>query len=257
MGNYLRTDQAYEVATDVYEGPLDLLLDLIQKYELDITKLALAQVTDQYLAFIRNTQNIQPENLSEFLIIAAKLIQIKSEALLPQSPLREVDEEDLGENLANQLRIYRMYKDSAAWLQKRIEMKYRNYLHISKTYPKTINVDMGDINLQDLVNAYVSLYATEDVAENLGTVISIPKVTIRKRIYAILAKLSEAKRIRFSEVIHSDPSKINVIVAFLAILELMKQNLISTYQDKIFEDIMIEATEEMIDPGLFEMSADM
>src|SRR5512142_586785 len=94
---------AYQVTTPVYEGPLDLLLQLIERAELDITRLALAQVTDQYLAYLRGMEDRLAEEVSAFLVIAARLLQIKSEALLPRPPVREAGEEDPGEALAQQL----------------------------------------------------------------------------------------------------------------------------------------------------------
>src|SRR5512144_516146 len=101
--------RAYTVATPVYEGPLDLLLQLIERAELDITTLALAQVTDQYLAYLRAMEEHAAEEVSAFLVIAAKLLQIKSEALLPRPPVREVGEEDPGAALAQQLLMYKRF----------------------------------------------------------------------------------------------------------------------------------------------------
>ncbi|HAE58870.1 MAG TPA: hypothetical protein DCG54_05015, partial [Anaerolineae bacterium] len=106
----------YTVQIPVYEGPLDLLLQLIERAELDITSVALAMVTDQYLKYIRAMQEARAEEISAFLVIAAKLIQIKSEALLPRPPVREVGEEDPAENLARQLRIYKQFKKIANWM---------------------------------------------------------------------------------------------------------------------------------------------
>jgi segregation and condensation protein A len=103
----------YKVATPVYEGPLDLLLQLIEHAELDITKLALALVTDQYLSRLRDLQERAAEEVSAFLVIAARLLQIKSEALLPRPPVREAGEEDPGEALARQLLAYKRYKEIA------------------------------------------------------------------------------------------------------------------------------------------------
>src|SRR5512135_468158 len=103
----------YTVNTPVYQGPLDLLLQLIERAELDITRLALAQVTDQYLAHLRAMQDAPAEEVSAFLVIAAKLLQIKSEALLPRPPVRVEGEEDPGEALARQLIIYKRYREIA------------------------------------------------------------------------------------------------------------------------------------------------
>ncbi|HJS28904.1 MAG TPA: ScpA family protein, partial [Anaerolineales bacterium] len=102
-------EEGYKVSIPVYEGPLDLLLNLIEQAELDITRVALAQVTDQFLAYLQNLTIVSPEEISAFLVIAAKLVQIKSEALLPRPPARAEGEEDPAEALARQLRIYKRF----------------------------------------------------------------------------------------------------------------------------------------------------
>ena len=96
MENLLGRQLNYTVHTPVYDGPLDLLLNLIEHAELDITSVSLAMVTDQYLAYINGLEQISADEISAFIVIAAKLLQIKSEALLPRPPVREVGEEDTG-----------------------------------------------------------------------------------------------------------------------------------------------------------------
>jgi segregation and condensation protein A len=103
----------YTIATPVYEGPLDLLLQLIERAELDITKLSLALITDQYLEYIHKLTDLEADEVSSFLVIAAKLLQIKSEALLPRPPQREPGEEDPGDALAKQLIMYKRYREIA------------------------------------------------------------------------------------------------------------------------------------------------
>ena len=110
MENLLGRQLNYTVHTSVYEGPLDLLLDLIEHAELDITSVSLATVTDQYLASIKNIEQINADEISAFLVIAAKLLQIKSEALLPRPPARPAGEEDIGRSLVDQLKLYKRYK---------------------------------------------------------------------------------------------------------------------------------------------------
>src|SRR4030066_1388828 len=111
----------YSISTPVYEGPLDLLLQLIERTELDITTLSLALVTDQYLQYIHQLTELAPDEVSAFLVIAAKLLQIKSEALLPRPPSREPGEEDPAEALARQLQVYKKFKEIAAFLEQRQE----------------------------------------------------------------------------------------------------------------------------------------
>src|SRR5688572_32818830 len=127
-----RQTGGYTVNTPVYEGPLDLLLQLIERAELDITAIALATVTDQYLIYIRALQNnARPDEISAFLVIAAKLVQIKSEALLPRPPVREVGEEDPGESLARQLRIYKRFKEISNSLEEREKLGLHTYLRLA------------------------------------------------------------------------------------------------------------------------------
>ena len=102
---------SYQVATEVFQGPLDLLLQLIERAELDISKLALSEVTDQFLDHMKQLTDRRVERVSEFLLVATRLMQIKSEALLPRPVVRLPDEEDPGEALVQQLIIYKRYKE--------------------------------------------------------------------------------------------------------------------------------------------------
>ncbi len=245
---------SYQIETDIFEGPLDLLLDLIQKAELDITAVSLAKVTDQFLLYINHHKEISADNLSEFLIIAAKLIQIKSEALLPRPPLRDDVEENLGEKLAQQLRLYREIKDTAIWLNNRTDQQLRSFLRLSNNYQVNVKLDMGDLTINDLVDSLESIYLEEEEIKELGTVISIPRVTIRKKVQTIINLLTEEKTINFSKVLNGNNSRFNVIIVFLAVLELIKQEYITTNQSSLFSDIEIEATSKINLSNEFEMT---
>src|SRR5215208_4201531 len=131
MENMLGRQLNYNVHTPVYEGPLDLLLNLIERAELDITSVSLAMVTDQYLAYIRSLEQMNADEISAFLVIAAKLLQIKSEALLPRPPSRAIAEEDLGRSLVDQLKLYKRYKEIGIWLHERQESNLRTFLRIA------------------------------------------------------------------------------------------------------------------------------
>lgn len=237
-------NESYEIRTDEYSGPLDLLLDLIQKAELDITKFALAQVTDQFLAYVRNNQDADPEYISEFLVIATKLVQIKSEAMLPRPPDRPQEEEDPGEALARQLYLYREVKKTTQWLNQRIERGTRGYLHIAPRYPVTAQIDLSGIDVQDLMLALENL-GNQDQYIQIGSVISIPKITLWKKVQEIIDLLQSKPNTRFSELLGEDRSRINTIVVFLSVLELVKQRLILTDQKGLFGDIEITAESEI------------
>ena len=247
---------SYIVETDIFDGPLDLLLMLIEKSELDITKLSLAKVTDQYLLYLSGLEQKSPDDLSEFLIIAAKLIQIKSEYLLPRPIELPEQEEDLGQALANQLRIYREIKKAALWLSQRNDSHLRSYLNTKNNYQIVTKVDMTGLELSDLVNAYLTIFEQPKEIAALGTVITIPKITIRRKIQSILDMLTQYKSTSFNQILNFDYSRINTIVAFLALLELIKQDFVNIQQTSLFSEIFINAKSEMKIDGDVDLSLD-
>ncbi len=250
---WLRQTTQYEIETDLYSGPLDLLLDLIQKAELDITKLALAQVTDQFLAYIDAHRDLEPDYISEFLIIAAKLVQIKSEALLPRPPAREDDEEDPGEALAYQLQMYKKVKDTAHWLGQRLDNKLRGYLHVPHSYDLHTQIDLTGVEVSDLIAALEALLLEKSALEPEG-VISIPKLTLKRKIEEIINRLRVLPDTSFHQLLGADRTRLNMIVVFLAILELTKQELVIAEQTDLFADIRITAQEGALDAGKSEIT---
>lgn len=249
-----RQSSGYTVNTPVYEGPLDLLLRLIERAELDVTAIALATVTDQYLTHIRALQeNARADEISAFLVIAAKLIQIKSEALLPRPPVREVGEEDPAEALAQQLRIYKRFKELAGLLEEREAKGLRTYLRLAPPPKVEARLDLSDITLTDLLNAAESVYMSEQEKQSLGTVISAPKVTIREKIAHITQMMSKNKSINFKLILGPTATRLETVVTFLALLELIKRYRVSVTQDTIFGDIEIERSDEWNEGEEFEL----
>jgi segregation and condensation protein A len=233
----------YTVTIPVYDGPLDLLLQLIEHAELNITAVALAQVTDQYLAYIHQMQ-VPADEISAFLVIAAKLLQIKSEALLPRPPIREVDEEDPGEALARQLRIYKRFKELANWLNDREAHHLRTYLRVAPPPKIEGRLDLSDITLADLLAAAEGIFAEQAEKQALETVISAPRITIREKIAWIAAALQKEPHATFSSLLGEEPSRLEVVVTFLALLELVKRYRVAARQEGLFSDIQIEKMEE-------------
>lgn len=237
---------AYRVNTPVYEGPLDLLLSLIEKAELDITRLALAEVTDQYLSYIQNLEGIRAADISEFLVIAAKLIQIKSAALLPKPPSIEPEEEDPGEALARQLIAYKKYKLASQFLVKREELGLRTYLHIAQTPKIEPRLDLSGITLEGLIEAAREILAGKTNIP-LNNVVAAPKVTIRERISRILSYLRTKEKTSFFELVGDSANRLSIVVTFLAMLELVKRNVIQAEQPALFSDIVLQPLELSID----------
>lgn len=240
----------YKIATPIYQGPFDLLLRLIESAELDITKLALAQVTDQYLSHMRGMQSKNAEEVSAFLVIATKLLQIKSEALLPRPPERESGEEDPGEELARQLREYRRYKEIANLLKERQMSGFRTYLRLAPPPKVEAQVDLSGYSVKDLWQAARSAMIEADSRQELGTVVSAPRVTIREKITSIINNLRSVGVTSFKSLLGDRLSRLEVVVTFLAMLELVKRHYIKASQDTLFGEITLESSngwEEEID----------
>ncbi len=230
----------YNVATPVYEGPLDLLLQLIERAELDITRLSLALVTDQYLEHIRLLENLRAEEVSAFLVIASRLIQIKSEALLPRPPVREEGEEDPGEALARQLLAYKRFKEVAQGLGERESQGLRTYLRLAAP-PKMEGVlDLTGVSLEDLVSAARRILVNPDSRPALRTVVTPSPVTIRQKIGVIIRSLRQFGRSSFRAILGSSLTRLDIVVTFLAMLELIKQRKVDARQEALFGEIEIE-----------------
>ncbi len=234
----------YSFTTPVYEGPLDLLLRLIEHAELDVTAIALAMVTEQYLTHIRQLQDVRPDEISAFLVIAAKLIQIKSEALLPRPPVREIGEEDPAENLARQLRIYKRFKEISSLLEQRETLGLHTYLRIAPPPKVEGRLDWNDISLSDLLDAARSTFLQEKEKQSLGTVISAPRITIREKIAYISEVLNKNKHSSFRELLGKASTRLELVVTFLALLELVKRYRVSASQDTLFGDILISRSDD-------------
>jgi segregation and condensation protein A len=241
LGNQLG---GYKVLTPVYEGPLDLLLSLIERAELDITAVSLAAVTDQYLEHLRGAEEQKPDEISSFLVIAAKLVQIKSEALLPRPPEREPGEEDPGVSLVEQLKLYKRYKEIAAWLEDRQMKNLRTFLRVAPPPKVEPKLDLSNLTLEKLLTAAESAFAKTIDKKPLGTIITPPKVTIREKIDLITKTLKNIQRMTFNGLIADKTTRVEIVVTFLALLELVKRYRVTAKQDVLFGDIEFERSEE-------------
>ena len=230
----------YTIQLPVYEGPLDLLLELIERAELDITKVSLAKVTDQYLEHLRQLTQYELEDLSSFLVIAARLLQIKSEALLPRPPEREPGEEDPGDALARQLVEYKKYKQIAVLLSEREESGLRTFLRQAPAPMPEPSLDLEGVNLQDLLDALKQMaQEVRTSGVELKDVVAQPVVHIRDRIQRIIDTIRSVGRTTFRIVVEDVHTRLEIVVSFLAILELVKQGQVEAEQDRLFGDIEI------------------
>jgi len=244
MGNLLGRQLNYTVHTPVYEGPMDLLLDLIERAELDITSVSLATVTDQYLASIKDLERLNADEISAFLVIAAKLLQIKSEALLPRPPVRAPGEEDIARSLVDQLKLYKRFKEIGGWMNERLQANLRTFLRVAPPPKIEPKLDLSNLTLEKLVGAAQEAFAKERDKQPLGVIIAAPRVTIREKIDLITKTMNETGRSTFRALLDQGASRLEVVVTFLAMLELVKRYRIQARQESLFSDIEIDRSED-------------
>jgi segregation and condensation protein A len=247
---------SYQVSTSVYEGPLDLLLQLIEKAELDITKVAIAQVTDQYLQHLHLLDAYQPEEVSAFLVIASRLIQIKSEALLPRPVVREEGEEDPGEALAHQLMLYRIFRNAAEYLGKFETDRKTCYIRLVPPPKIEANLDLGGMDINDLVLAASEVFSLYNRTPVLKDAVTPNHITIRQKINLITTVLKKEGKSTFRSFLYDFHSRIEAVVTFLAILELIKRQIINAKQVDTFGEIDVELTSLISDFDSFDLEFD-
>jgi segregation and condensation protein A len=243
MQNALGPHSNYTVRIPTYEGPLDLLLGLIERAELDITTVSLAMVTDQYLAYIRGLEQTQADDISAFLVIAARLLQIKSEALLPRPPTEERGETDDAESLVQQLKFYKRIKEIGQWMDARQEAGLRTYVRVASPPEAEPRFDPSAVTLESLVAAAEAVFARTPEREPLASVIAAPTVTIREKIDLIARSLRQAKAASFRGLIGEHATRLEIVVTFLALLELVKRYRVEAHQENLFSDIRIDRLE--------------
>ena len=235
----------FEVQLPLFQGPLDLLLHLIEKNELDITKIALARVTNEFLEHVDiMRQQQQVETIADFLVMAARLLYIKSRALLPAPPpsaqLAESMEEDAGDELVRHLRAYRRYKEAAQWLRERDGTGLRAYIHVpSQARPQRISLDLSALTLDDMRAAAQSLLfpsalpAPQDALQR-------PRITVVQQIRLIRQRLLAWADVTYKRLLSQKPTRVEAVVTLQAILELIKQSAVTAHQPQLFADITVQ-----------------
>ncbi|AYA76888.1 segregation/condensation protein A [Bacillus sp. Y1] len=242
----------YNVKIDAFEGPLDLLLHLINRLEIDIYDIPVAQITEQYLLYIHTMKELQLDVASEYLVMAATLLAIKSKMLLPKHEEElEADmefgyEEDPREELIEKLMEYKKYKEAAddlkALEQERGLMFTKPPSDLSD-YSKEEEIDRRhlDVSLYDMLGAFQKLLRRKRLQKPLSTKIARQEIPIEKRMDEIMGKLRIVKgRISFYDLFPIQ-EKDHIVVTFLSILELMKRKEIFVEQESNFSEIFVIA----------------
>ena len=239
----------YPVSLPIFDGPVGLLLHLIEREELDITEVSLVAITDQYLRAIDAMQEIEPDALADFLVVAARLLYIKSRGLLPHPEGEEEEEERRSEGLIQQLLDYRRFKAAAGELQLRASIGLRTSARL--TPPRTDRrLDLSALTIEKLADAAQKALNNLPGSPDLPSVRAYP-VTVAEKIEAIRNRIggqrgkngAAGSALPFSALLSQSRSRQELIVTFLAVLELVKQKEIAAEQEETFGEILLRSVQ--------------
>ncbi|MCX6784964.1 MAG: ScpA family protein [Candidatus Komeilibacteria bacterium] len=226
---------AYSVKVGEFEGPLDLLLQLVENEELSITEVALSKVTEQFLAVVE-ASSLPTEELADFLLVAAKLLLLKSQALLPELA-GEVEEAG---SLANQLKIYQQYYRASKVVEARLKEQQFCYAPRSPLQLLTVQFRPPQgLTVEQLGNLFARLIAGLKPLVQLPQIMINRTISLSEKISRIWLLVKDKARLGFQHLVSSSTDKTELIVTFLAILELTKQKQIAVEQTGLFSEITI------------------
>lgn len=241
---------SYKVKLEVFEGPLDLLLHLIKKEEIDIYDIPISKITQQYIEYLDFMQLLDLNIAGEFLVMAATLMHIKSRMLLPQPRIdEETEEEDPREELVKRLLEYKKFKEAATELYHRSRQQSDHFARGVSSVDFKEEEDKKDYfeaNLFDLISAFNKVM--KEVPKQLFHEVIKDEFTIEEKIHDIFHLLIEEPFLSFYELLRKAKSKLEIITTFLAILELIRLKEVVVRQSKVFGDMRIERNRELIKP---------
>ncbi|MGE9267097.1 MAG: segregation and condensation protein A [Verrucomicrobiales bacterium] len=233
---------AYKVDLEFFEGPLDLLLYLIRRDEVDIYDISISRVTTQYLAYLETFKLLNIDLASEFISMAANLMYIKSRTLLPrreQPPEDEAEEDDPRWDLIRQLIEYKKFKDAAGYLSQRALQEEQHFAHQPDHEPAPEEVapaPLAEVSIFDLIRAFQNVLKRFEDTRDFGDIVD-DRFTVSDKIEQLLATLQPGSPVTFSTLFQASSTKIEVIVTFLAVLELMKMNQLEARQNGLLGEI--------------------
>ena len=231
---------ALEVILEAFEGPLDLLLYLIRKENLDILDIPMAPLTRQYLEYVEAMRTKNLELAAEYLVMAAMLMEIKSRLLLPRPPSAQPMEEDPRAELIRRLLEYEQIKKAAQKLDE-LPQVGRDVIAISVWIEKTVAARLPDVNPQDLAEAWRSLLYRARMSKHHR--ISRQELSVREHMSGILRHLKERRVLEFSELFDPSHGVAVLVVNFLAVLELARELLIEITQSECFAPIYVKLSD--------------
>tara|TARA_Y100000766_G_scaffold254896_1_gene240586 strand:+ start:469 stop:1206 length:738 start_codon:yes stop_codon:yes gene_type:complete len=234
------------VSLEIFEGPLDLLLYLIKKDEVDIYEVSIERITDQYLEYIDTFKILNIELASEFIVMAANLMYIKSRTLLPrneQAPEEDIDEEDPRWELIRQLVEYKKFKDAANYLEKR-EVENQKFYSAEQQFCDDLEEEgepIVNVGIFELIQAFQGVLKRFDDEDDL-TEIADDRFTVSDKIDYLITNVSKGQKVKFYQLFEEASTKSEVLVTFLALLELIRLNEFQVRQNGILGEIELSRT---------------
>ncbi len=230
---------ALEVFLEAFEGPLDLLLYLIRRQNIDILDINIAEITEQYIAYVELMDAAQFELAAEYLVMAAMLAEIKSRFLLPRMEEDEEDEEDPRAQLIRRLQEYERYRDAAEKIDE-MPRRYRD-IHLASAEIPVLEkeIPLPEIDLQEILMAFADVLRRSDLKESHH--IQRQALSTREKMSQILLRISDKQFTPLTSLILKDEGKLGIVVTFLAVMELIKESLVELVQSEPFAPIHIKA----------------
>src|SRR5437868_5220050 len=235
----------YKVKLEVFEGPLDLLLFLVKRDEVDIYEISIERITRQYLEYLQAFKELNIEVAGEFLVMAANLVYIKSRSLLPvdqQPPDEEADEADPRWELIRQLIEYKKFKEVAADLHAREIEQQQRFARAANVSAELAlaPIRLGEVGIFQLINAFQNVIKRIEARQDLREIFD-DQFTVSEKIEMILQRIADGGQLRFSELFETMISRVEIVVTFLALLQLIRLKQVRAVQNDPLGEIEIAA----------------
>jgi len=233
----------YKVKLEVFEGPLDLLLYLIKRDEIDIYDISIERITRQYLEYLQAFKELKIDVAGEFVVMAANLIYLKSRSLLPldqQPPEEDAEEDDPRWDLIRQLIEYKKFKEAAVQLHDRALEQERIFTRDGGSSAIDAPLPLHEVGIFQLIHAFQEVIKRVEAREDLQEIFG-ERFSVSDKIEKILERVSNGTPVRFSELFGQIVSRLEIVVTFLALLELIRLNQVRALQPKMFDEIEIAA----------------
>jgi segregation and condensation protein A len=232
----------FKVAIDIFSGPMDLLLYLVKRHEVDVIEVPIARIAEEFIAYIDVIQDLAIDQVGEFVELASVLLEIKARSLVPRPEENEETVEPVREDLVKRLLEYKQYRDAAVMLEDRARQWELRFARLPADEPAQrgtpTEVTIGDVHVWDLVGAMSRVIAKQE--KRRPRKIIQDDTPIETHIERVESHVREKGRVAFSELFDHDMPRMKLVGIFLAVLELVRRGTLSAQQEKLFDEIWLQ-----------------